>query len=92
MQDNSSQGPARYRVVTGKDDASFWQRVSDAIDAGYVLHGAPAITISGDHLVLAQAVTCPTVACCLPPGDASVGHLLAPAGLCEPSVEEAPVL
>ena len=79
MQNSSSQVLSRYRVVTGKDDASFWERVSDAIDSGYVLHGSPAITISGDHLVLAQATTRPSLASCRAPREVSMEHLLAPA-------------
>ena len=80
MQTDSSQGIPRYRVVTGKDDASFWERVSDAIDSGYILHGSPAITISGDHLVLAQAMTWPRLTGCRAPREASMEHLLTPPG------------
>ena len=46
----------RYRLITGKDDDSFCWRVSGALDAGYVLHGSPAITRNGEHAIAAQAL------------------------------------
>jgi hypothetical protein len=33
-----------YRLITGPDDADFCGRVSALVDAGYELHGSPAIT------------------------------------------------
>ncbi len=53
----------RYRVLTGPDDRSFCERVSAALDEGYVLHGGPALTFDGTRVVVAQAVV-------LPAGDA----------------------
>lgn len=65
----SSAGPAespvaggerlRYRVFTGPDDASFCQRVSDALDDGYLLHGSPSITSRHGEVLVAQAVVLP---------------------------------
>ncbi|MFD3467871.1 DUF1737 domain-containing protein [Streptomyces sp. NPDC058682] len=45
-----------YRVLTGRDDATFCQRVSEAIGLGYELHEGPAITFNGEHVVVAQAL------------------------------------
>ena len=33
-----------YRMLTGPDDAAFCKRVSAALNAGWELHGAPALT------------------------------------------------
>jgi hypothetical protein len=46
----------RYRLLTGPDDRSFCERVSAALDEGYVLHGSPAITFNGERCIVAQAV------------------------------------
>jgi hypothetical protein len=48
--------PLRYRVLTGPDDRAFCERVSAALDAGYVLHGGPALTFDGQRVIVAQAV------------------------------------
>jgi hypothetical protein len=45
-----------YRLLTGKDDAAFCQRVSEALRLGYELYGSPAMTFNGEHAVVAQAV------------------------------------
>ncbi|CAB3756428.1 MULTISPECIES: DUF1737 domain-containing protein [Burkholderia] len=49
----------RYRLLTGKDDAAFCHRVSDALALGYRLYGSPAATFNGDHVVVAQALLWP---------------------------------
>ena len=46
----------RYRVLTGPDDDAFCFRVSEALDLGYELHGGPAITSTGETVVVAQAL------------------------------------
>jgi hypothetical protein len=46
----------RYRVLTGPDDDRFCERVSEALDLGYELHGGPAITTKDGTGYLAQAV------------------------------------
>ncbi|TMR04170.1 DUF1737 domain-containing protein [Actinomadura soli] len=46
----------RYRVLTGPDDDSFCWRVSEALDLGYELHGAPSLTFNGDRVIVAQAL------------------------------------
>ncbi|MEM7322180.1 MAG: DUF1737 domain-containing protein [Actinomycetota bacterium] len=51
----------RYRLLTGQDTAEFCQRVSDALDDGYVLHGSPTLIFDPDQgtRVAAQAVVLP---------------------------------
>ena len=49
----------RYRFLTGPDDASFCQRVSDALGEGYILYGSPVITSHNGELVCGQAVILP---------------------------------
>ena len=46
----------KYRLLTGVDDRSFCEKVSLALDQGYVLHGSPAITFNGQDTIVAQAV------------------------------------
>lgn len=45
-----------YRVLTGPDDSSFCERVSQALADGYQLHGGPALTFDGERVIVAQAV------------------------------------
>lgn len=52
-------GLLMYRLLTGPDDASFCQRVSEMLDLGYELHGSPALTFNGAAAVAAQAVIWP---------------------------------
>ena len=53
-------GLPRYRVLTGPDDERFCRRVSAALDLGYRLHGGPAVTFDGEHVIVAQALTWPS--------------------------------
>ncbi len=46
----------RYRCLTGPDDRTFCERVSAALDDGYVLHGPPSVTYDGERVIVAQAV------------------------------------
>lgn len=62
----------RYRVLTGPDDEAFCRRVSEALDLGYVLHGAPAVTVNGEQTIVAQAVVWPEPA---KPSDRVVGFV-----------------
>ena len=48
-----------YRLLTGKDDASFCRRVSEALELGYALYGSPSVTFNGEHVVAAQALIWP---------------------------------
>jgi hypothetical protein len=52
-------GLPTYRVLTGPDDAAFCRRVSEAIGLGYRLHGDPAVTFNGEHVIVAQALLWP---------------------------------
>ncbi len=51
-----TQAPKRYRLLTGIDDSSFCQKVSDALDSGYELYGSPSVTFNGKNVIAAQAV------------------------------------
>ncbi len=46
----------RYRLLTGPDDANFCRRVSEALEQGWELHGSPSISVSGEKVMVAQAV------------------------------------
>ncbi|MDF2566244.1 MAG: hypothetical protein K0Q53_2648 [Massilibacillus sp.] len=46
----------RYRLITGKDDATFCQRISDLLDEGYMLYGSPSCTFNGTNVIVTQAV------------------------------------
>ena len=48
-----------YRVLTGPDDDAFCRRVSEAVALGYRLHGGPAVTFNGEHVIVAQALVWP---------------------------------
>lgn len=45
-----------YRVLTGPDDVTFCERVSEALQNGYRLHGSPSVTFNGDRVIVAQAL------------------------------------
>ncbi|EQA4053219.1 DUF1737 domain-containing protein [Klebsiella variicola] len=49
-------GLPRYRLLTGKDDAKFCHRISEALAHGYQLYGSPAATFNGQDLIVAQAI------------------------------------
>lgn len=49
----------RYRVLTGPDDNAFCERVSKALEDGYMLYGSPSITHDGKRCIVAQAVILP---------------------------------
>ncbi|MCS3420162.1 DUF1737 domain-containing protein [Pseudomonas yamanorum] len=56
MQSSPPDGLPVYRILTGKDDASFCHRVSEALALGYQLYGSPAATFNGEYVVVAQAI------------------------------------
>jgi hypothetical protein len=56
MTDGEPPAKLRYRLLTGPDDKSFCERVSKALEEGYVLHGSPAITFNGERCIVAQAI------------------------------------
>ncbi len=45
-----------YRVLTGPDDDAFCERVSEALQNGYILHGSPSVTFNGERVIVAQAL------------------------------------
>ncbi len=51
----------KYRLITGKDDASFCERISTLIEEGYVIYGSPSVTYNGKDVIAAQAVVLPEV-------------------------------
>jgi len=48
-----------YRLLTGPDDQSFCEKVSKALEEGYLLYGSPAVTHDGERVICAQAVILP---------------------------------
>ena len=51
--------PLRYRLLTGAGDRAFCERISAALDDGYILYGDPVLTTVDGNLVAAQAVILP---------------------------------
>lgn len=45
-----------YRLLTGIDDGSFCEKVSEILTSGYDLYGSPSVTFDGSKVVLVQAV------------------------------------
>lgn len=48
-----------YRLITGKDDSTFCERISRLLEEGYVLYGSPSVTYNGTDVIAAQAVMLP---------------------------------
>ncbi len=46
----------KYRLITGKDDANFCERISNLLEKGYQLYGSPSVTYNGKDVIAAQAV------------------------------------
>ena len=62
MSSRPPDGRLPYRLLTGKDDKAFCEKVSLALEEGWVLYGEPRMTYDwwrGDMKV-AQAVVWPT--------------------------------
>ena len=51
----------KYRLITGKDDSSFCERISKLIEEGYSLYGHPSVTYNGKDVIVAQALVLPEV-------------------------------
>ncbi len=51
-----------YRLLTGKDDRAFCERVSEALEQGWRLHGSPTLAWDTENSCMkaAQAVIWPT--------------------------------
>jgi hypothetical protein len=47
-----------YRLLTGKDDRAFCERVSEALEQGWRLYGSPSLTFdsASGEMKVAQAV------------------------------------
>jgi len=47
-----------YRLLTGKDDRAFCERVSEALEQGWCLYGSPTLAWDeeGGYMKAAQAV------------------------------------
>ena len=54
-------GLPTYRLLTGKDDAAFCRRISEAVALGYKLYGSPSATFDGQDVIVAQAVVWPSI-------------------------------
>jgi hypothetical protein len=52
-------GLPSYRLITGRDDAEFCRRVSEALKLGYQLYGSPTVAFNGESIIAAQAVLWP---------------------------------
>lgn len=48
--------PKTYRFLSGEDNADFCQRVSDALDDGYVLYGDPVLLLQDGRRIVGQAI------------------------------------
>lgn len=46
----------RYRLLTGLDDKSFCERISQALADGYKLHGSPTMAFNGERMIVGQAL------------------------------------
>lgn len=48
-----------YRYLTGKDDAAFCHRVTEALNRGWQLYGQPTLTFNGKsgEVIWGQAIT-----------------------------------
>lgn len=58
-----------YRFLTGPDDASFCQCISDALADGYVLYGNPVMVVCDGARICGQAVILPEYAPAYPVAD-----------------------
>jgi hypothetical protein len=57
MSEQGEQGERlRYRLLTGPDDRTFCERISQALAEGYRLHGSPSVTFDGQRVIAAQAL------------------------------------
>ena len=46
-----------YKLITGKDNADFCDKITQLLGEGYELYGSPTMSFNGDHIVVGQAVT-----------------------------------
>ncbi len=47
-----------YRFLTGPEDASFWHKVTQALNQGWVLYGSPQLSYNAEknEMICGQAV------------------------------------
>lgn len=69
-----------YRFLTGPDDASFCQRISDALAEGYVLYGNPVMVVCDGARICGQAVILPEYAPAYPLADPVAGSIAGSVG------------
>ena len=69
-----------YRFLTGPDDASFCQRISDALAEGYVLYGNPVMVVCDGARICGQAVILPEYAPAHPVADPVAGSIAGSVG------------
>ena len=48
-----------YRFLSGVDDTTLCQRVSDVLAEGYILYGNPVMVMDNDNRIVGQAVILP---------------------------------
>lgn len=53
---NMPQAKETYKLITGKDNADFCERITALLAEGYELYGSPALSFNGEHMVVAQAL------------------------------------
>lgn len=46
-----------YRLVTGKNDANFCDRITALLGEGWQLYGSPSSAFNGTDVIAAQALT-----------------------------------
>ena len=51
-----------YRFLSGADDATFCQRVSDVLAEGYILYGNPVMVMDTGSRIVGQAAILPDMA------------------------------
>ena len=69
-----------YRFLTGPDDASFCQRISDALAEGYVLYGNPVMVVCDGARICGQAVILPEYVPAYPLADPVAGSIAGSVG------------
>jgi len=45
-----------YKLITGKDNADFCDKITKLLDEGYELYGSPTMSFNGEHIIVGQAV------------------------------------
>ena len=69
-----------YRFLTGPDDASFCQCISDALADGFVLYGNPVMVVCDGARIGGQAVILPENVPAYPVADPVAGSVAGSVG------------